>query len=57
MFPIDEVTDAKLDELINYEHLKQGPSKLPYKKVELFVPLDFLKVKFTCFSYLPRYLP
>lgn len=57
VFSLDEVTDAKLDELINHERLKQGPSKLPYKKVEIFLPLEFLKVTFTCYCYLPRYLP
>lgn len=43
-FDVDPVTNEVLNELINFEALKQTPSKLPYKKIEIFLPSEFLQV-------------
>jgi GTPase SAR1 family protein len=39
----DDVTRERLDELINYDQFKQSGNKVPFKKIEIFVPAEFLK--------------
>jgi GTP-binding protein EngB required for normal cell division len=39
----EDVTRERLDELINYDQFKQSGNKVPFKKIEIFVPAEFLK--------------